>query len=91
MKLFIVILYIPSELAISGQMEVPEDAMSAEACISFDTAFAIDFNISTRLSMPVNPDIIFGMCLHGCMAVYGTQPSLKDDFLKNLAFIVKCM
>ena len=75
------ILLLPSDLAISGQMQVPEDVVSAEACISFDTAFTIDFNISTRLSMPVDPDLIFGMCLHGSSAWQACQPSLEDNLL----------
>ena len=77
------ILFLHSDLAISGQMQVPEDIMSAEACISFDIDVTIDFNISTRLSMPANPDLIFGMCLHGCSAWQACQPSLEDNLLRT--------
>ena len=77
------VLFLHSDLAISGQMQVPEDIMSAEACISFDIDVTIDFNISTRLSMPVNPDLIFGMCLHGCSAWQACQPSLEDNLLRT--------
>lgn len=64
------ILFLPSELVISvnKSKKVPEDALMAEACISFSTAFVIDFNINVKTTTPVNETIPYsGVCMHGCL------------------------
>lgn len=84
------ILFLPSELVISVNKseKVPEDALMAEACISFSTAFVIDFNINVKTTMPVNETIPYsGVCMHGCLGRWvslGVEYCGKYSNVRNL-------
>ena len=68
-----------------------EDAPSTEACISFSTAFAIDFNISVKPSMPGNVTIPgFGMCLHGWSGRH-VEPSLEENKILIIHVHLECI